>query len=244
VTPTVEWHEVLDSTQDRAHALAEAGAPAGTAVAAHRMARGRGTRGRAWEAPAGGLWISVVTRPAEADAVERLSLRVGLALAERIEVAAGPNAGRIAVKWPNDLVARDRKLGGVLCEARWTGDRPGWVVVGVGVNVDNPLPPALERLAIRLADLGWRAGPAALAPVVVEAVLAAAARTGLLGSAELAAWADRDWLRGRELAGAAAGRVVGITPAGRLLVATPGGGVREVLEPLAWSDLAPSAGSR
>jgi hypothetical protein len=37
---------------------------------------------------------------------------------------------------------------------------------------------------------------------------------------------------------------VGITPAGRLLVATPGGGVREVLEPLAWSDLAPSAGSR
>ncbi len=238
----VEWHDSLPSTQDRAHQLAERGAPHGSAVAAHRQTAARGTRGRGWDSGAGGLWLSVVLRPEVREGPERLGLRVGLALAERLERAAGIGADQIRIKWPNDLVARDRKLGGVLCEARWQSDRPSWIVVGVGVNVRNQLPPALRQTAIRLADLGSDCEAPELAPVVVDAVVAAGRQGGRLDPDELAAFARRDWLIGRRLLRPEPGRVAGLAPSGRLLLATSRGEVRELLEPITWADVAPAGG--
>ena len=84
---------------------------------------GRGSRGRTWHSPLGGLWLSVLYRPRTPAGVELLSLRVGLAVAEAIE-AVGRKL-HVAIKWPNDLMLDDRKLGGVLCEARWQGEDPG-----------------------------------------------------------------------------------------------------------------------
>lgn len=244
MTARVEWHERLDSTQERAHQLAALGAPPGAAVAAVVQSRGRGTRGRAWQAGRGGLWLSVVVRPRDAGAIELLSLRVGLTVAARLEPAAGLPIGAVQVKWPNDLVARDRKLGGILCEARWHGEHPAWVVVGVGLNVRNRLAPPLDRTSTRLADLGFAGEPEGLAPVVVEAVLAAAARPGPLAPEELAAFAERDWLHGRRLERPVPGRVAGISPGGRLRLETDQGTVRELMEAVTWTDLAPSGGTR
>lgn len=130
----VESHARIGSTNDRAAELARAGAPSWTVVVAEEQTRGRGRRGARWVSPArAGLWLSVLVR--EADAGRPLTLLAGLACAEAIEAVA-PDLS-VGVKWPNDLMVGERKVGGILCEA--VGDA---VVVGIGVNVTRP--PALD----------------------------------------------------------------------------------------------------
>jgi BirA family biotin operon repressor/biotin-[acetyl-CoA-carboxylase] ligase len=238
---TLTWHAELESTQDTAHALAQVGAPHGTAIAARNQRAGRGTRGRPWASGSGGLWFSVIGRPAgENHSVDALSLRVGLRLAAAIEAAVPLQAGTVGVKWPNDLVVADRKLGGVLCEARWRGDALDWVVVGVGINVANELPAELTQAACRLAESGWAGGPEGLAAPLVDAVCAALDASGPLARSELASLRDRDWLAGRRLTGRWAGTVRGITAAGHLRVERAGGEMVEITDAVTWADLAPS----
>ncbi|MGH7734654.1 MAG: biotin--[acetyl-CoA-carboxylase] ligase, partial [Gemmatimonadales bacterium] len=129
----------VGSTQDLVHQLGEDGAPHGSAIIAAEQANARGTRGRAWHAPAGGVWMSVLCRPEIPSAAEVLSLRVGLAVAIALE--AETRIPSIRLKWANDLMLADRKLGGILCEARWRGDRLAWITVGIGINVTNTLSP-------------------------------------------------------------------------------------------------------
>src|SRR4051794_10686215 len=117
---------------DRVHQLAEQGAPAGTAGLAEAQTRGRGARGREGHSPPGGLWLSVLYRPGSPLGVELLSLRLGLHVAEALESVA-PGLG-VMLKWPNDLMVSDRKLGGILCEARWQGESLAWVAAGLGLN--------------------------------------------------------------------------------------------------------------
>lgn len=240
----IEWHTRVDSTQDLAHRRAEAGAPHGAAIAARIQTLGRGTRGRAWTSGEGGLWMSVIGRPAAAEALERVSLRVGLGLAPVLEAAAGLPPTTVRIKWPNDLVARDRKLGGILCEARWHGERPAWVVVGVGVNLANELPPSLAAHAVRLADLGAVPALEAVAEPVRDAVCRALERTGPLDPAELGHFAERDWLRGRPVNLPIPGRLHGLGPDGRLRLRKADGEIVELLEAPTWADLAGPHGSR
>ncbi len=209
-----------DSTMDALHALAQGGAPAGTAVVAEAQAAGRGSRGRAWSSPRGGLWLSVLGRPATAG-LEVLSLRAGLAVAELL---ARLGAGRrLALKWPNDLMLDDRKVGGILCEARWQGSAPAWVVIGIGLNVTNVAPVELAAIATHLAtacpDL---TAPALLSPVI-EALRGVDAAAGPLTGEELARFARRDWLRGRDLEAPVAGTAGGLAADGGLLVRRPDG---------------------
>jgi BirA family transcriptional regulator, biotin operon repressor / biotin---[acetyl-CoA-carboxylase] ligase len=208
------------STMDALHALAEAGAPAGTAVVAERQEAGRGSRGRNWSSPAGGLWLSLLARP-RAATLELLSLRAGLAVSEVLELLGA--GGRIALKWPNDLMLDDRKCGGILCEARWQGSTPAWVAIGLGLNVTNPVPIALTTSATRLAAVL----PAVTAETLVEPVLDALrevdASAGPLDGAERARFERLDWLRGRGLAAPVAGTAAGLAPDGALLVRAPDG---------------------
>lgn len=83
--PLIHRFDALPSTQDALHDLAQSGAPAGTAVVASVQTLGRGSRGRGWESPAGGLWMSVLCRPEGELAMEVLSLRVALAVAGAVE---------------------------------------------------------------------------------------------------------------------------------------------------------------
>jgi BirA family biotin operon repressor/biotin-[acetyl-CoA-carboxylase] ligase len=218
--------DTVASTQDLAHALAQGGAPAGTAVVAREQTLGRGSRGRSWAAPAGGLWISILCRPRAAPAAEVLSLRAALVVAAAIE-AACPGL-RLLLKWPNDLLLGGRKLGGILSEARWQGSALGWIVVGVGINVANPIPPELAASAIALASAVPGATPAALEEPVARAVLAAAERAGGLTADELAAYRQRDWLLGRRLAAPVPGIADGIDADGALRVIQGDGTVAPV----------------
>jgi BirA family biotin operon repressor/biotin-[acetyl-CoA-carboxylase] ligase len=120
------------STNDDAKRLARSGAPAGTLVVAARQTGGRGRLGRTWESPSGGVYVSVVLRPALAPVAmgaAGLAVSLGVACAlERLGVPAG-------LKWPNDVVADGRKLAGVLVEMAAEADTVEWMVAGCGLNV-------------------------------------------------------------------------------------------------------------
>ncbi|HEX6644200.1 MAG TPA: biotin--[acetyl-CoA-carboxylase] ligase [Gemmatimonadales bacterium] len=219
--PALHEFDVVTSTQDVAHRLAAEGAAAGTAVLAAEQRAGRGSRGREWSSGRGGLWLSVIWRPAApASAPEATSVRAALALAEALEAAGAP---RLRIKWPNDLMIEERKVGGILCEARWTGDRLGWIVAGVGINVVNDIPPDLAATACRIGDYA----PLAVSDLVRPAADALRRVGGLSGleHAELAEFERRDWLAGRAVARPLRGIAAGLAPDGALRVRTIDGNI-------------------
>jgi BirA family biotin operon repressor/biotin-[acetyl-CoA-carboxylase] ligase len=141
-------HAVATSTNDLARELAAAGAAEGTAVLALEQSAGRGRLGRRWMSPPGGLYLSVVLRPAFP--VERWPL-IGLACAlgtaagaeahlrlpggrrEAVSRDGGGVGGPVRLKWPNDLLLDGGKVGGILVEASG-----GAAICGIGLNVAPP----------------------------------------------------------------------------------------------------------
>jgi BirA family biotin operon repressor/biotin-[acetyl-CoA-carboxylase] ligase len=181
--PTLELYGSVGSTMDIAHALAQDGTPAGTLVLADQQTSGRGQHGRSWSSAAGaGIWLTLIERPADTGAADILSLRIGLRIAEVLDPFAG---ARVRVKRPNDLYVAAGKVGGILTEARWHGERLAWVAVGVGVNtivpVDVPgaaaLPSHTSRVDVLTALVSsLRAGVAARGALTAEELQALAAR--------------------------------------------------------------------
>jgi len=223
---------VTDSTNARARELVEAGAPHGTVVTAAEQTAGRGRQGRSWTAPPGkALLYSAVLRPLD----ERhllLPLAVPLAVCEAAEQLAPGIECRI--KWPNDIWIEERKLAGVLIEAK---PQNGWAVIGVGLNLSitpEEFPRDLRDTAVSLFDSGSRGksrrslpavAPAGLPPAALAALnekldrWVAAERDSVLG-----AWRSRDALRGREVAwDGGAGVADGIEDSGDLVVVAAGG---------------------
>lgn len=180
-------HRLTDSTNECAKALAEAGAPHGTLVTADEQEAGRGRQGRAWTAPPGSaVLMSLVLR----DLDERHAL---LPLAAAVAVCEALPA-QAAIKWPNDVWIDRRKVAGILIEGRPQG---GWAVLGIGLNVTTESFPAeLADIATSLRIAGHETTPAALLPDLVAAL------DGWLRAppeAVLAAWRDRDALRGERV---------------------------------------------
>lgn len=216
--PRVEALRRVGSTMDAAHALAAEGALAGTLVIAEEQTAGRGRGGRSWTSvPRAGLWMTLIERPRDADALDVLSLRVGLHLAPVLERWT---SGAVALKWPNDLYVAHRKLAGVLIEARWRGARADWVAIGVGINLTPP-PDAPDAIGLGRPDA--TADAAAVLAEAVPAIRAAAFASGPLREDELLAFASRDLARGRSVTQPARGTARGISPAGELLVETAAG---------------------
>jgi BirA family biotin operon repressor/biotin-[acetyl-CoA-carboxylase] ligase len=211
----------VDSTMDLLHELAAEGAEAGTVVVAGEQTGGRGSRGRSWQSPPGGLWLSVLVRPATAAGVELLGLRIGLAVAQ-VLAAQGPGVP-VEIKWPNDLMMGDRKLGGILCEARWQGESLGWVVAGVGINVTNPLPLQPGVRATSLADRLPGITPHLIESGMIARLRALDVPSERLSPSELAALRQHDWLQGRRLRAPVQGIAEGISADGALLVRRAGG---------------------
>ncbi|MEM9304151.1 MAG: biotin--[acetyl-CoA-carboxylase] ligase [Pseudomonadota bacterium] len=200
----------------------------GTVCVAESQHAGRGRRGRAWAAAAArNVALSVYWRFASGlGALGGLSVAIGAAIAEALE----PGGAEISLKWPNDLITPDGKLGGILIEADGEMDGPADVIVGIGVNLDQPGDSRIDQAWTDLAGLTG-------APVDRNAVTAAIAAATLTGLARfedaglvpfLATWDRRDALRGRHvrvtgLATGLRGMAVGIGPEGQLLVDTGAG---------------------
>jgi len=202
---------------DVAHEAASRGAPSGTLILADTQDAGRGRGGKRWMSPpGGGLWMTLIERPASSGALDVLSVRIGLQMAEALDDLAGE---RVTLKWPNDLFVGDGKLAGILVEARWRDQRPDWVAIGIGLNVEAPVDVDMAA--------GLLPGTDRLAALerVIPAVRAAAAVDGQLSVHELSRYAMRDLSIRRRVIQPAAGVVAGIGATGALMVDTAAGPV-------------------
>ena len=141
------------STQEDLRRWALAGAPHGALVLADHQTRGRGRQQRSWEDPGpGNLFVSVLLHAPEASApAASFSPVVGLSVAQALEEGGLTGVG---LKWPNDVEAGGRKLGGILLEG-WGGARPR-VLVGLGLDLRRPAAGwgALKGRAVALDELG------------------------------------------------------------------------------------------
>jgi BirA family transcriptional regulator, biotin operon repressor / biotin---[acetyl-CoA-carboxylase] ligase len=149
-TGPVHHFETLGSTNDLAKELAAQGAPEGTVVVAEAQTGGRGRLGREWNSPPGvGLYVSLVLRPPLPPMeLPQITLTTSVAVVRAIRRVAGVAPG---IKWPNDLLFNGKKLGGILTEMETESDRIRHVVVGLGLNVNNPgFPPELAATATSL----------------------------------------------------------------------------------------------
>lgn len=154
---SIEVHESIGSTNDRARELLEAGDGDGTVVLAEEQTAGRGRHGRSWVSPSGhNLTLSVGIRPrlAAGDAWQ-LALATALAALDSCRTAA-PDA-RMMLKWPNDVVSGDGlKVGGLLVETSIAGDRVLDAVLGIGLNVNwrrSAMPSDIVDRTTSLAEL-------------------------------------------------------------------------------------------
>jgi BirA family biotin operon repressor/biotin-[acetyl-CoA-carboxylase] ligase len=147
---TIHSFSTCPSTNDLAKRLAREGSVEGTVVVAEEQTEGRGTKGRSWHSPRGfGLYASVILRPRRAD-LSLLPLAAGVACLEAIREATGVEA---ALEWPNDIVWKYRKLGGLLCEGEFLGNTVSFAVLGIGLNISqrrDDFPAALRRTATSL----------------------------------------------------------------------------------------------
>lgn len=134
------------STNDEARRLADAGAAEGTVIRADHQTSGRGRYGRAWFAsPGQNVLLSIILRPRlPADRLGLLTLAGAVAVANTIRDLTGLRA---SIKWPNDVLIHGRKVSGMLLESTQDageGTAPGFVIVGIGVNVNQQdFPPDL-----------------------------------------------------------------------------------------------------
>jgi BirA family biotin operon repressor/biotin-[acetyl-CoA-carboxylase] ligase len=156
--------DVTGSTNDRARDLAARGAPHGTVVVAEQQTAGRGRQGRAWTAPAGrSLTLSVLVR-LDAHGIELLPLAAALAVSEACERVA---AVECRIKWPNDVWVQERKVAGILIEAR---PQERWAAVGIGLNVNTEAAELAPELRATATSLQIATGAQVERGVVLDAL--------------------------------------------------------------------------
>lgn len=149
----IELRDQINSTNREAVALAHAGVEHGTVVVADSQTEGRGRLSRQWFSPPGvNLYCSIVIKKTiNADRLAEwlswLPLMTALAAAESIETVA---AAHVTVKWPNDLLIAERKVGGILCESGTAARSGPFQVIGIGLNINgerNDFPEDLREAA-------------------------------------------------------------------------------------------------
>lgn len=151
---SAEIHESIDSTNNRAKALAQSGAEQGTIVIAESQTAGRGRFGRKFHSPEGsGVYLSIVFRPNfGAERAVMLTSMAAVAVARAIEAVAKVEA---SIKWVNDVYIGNKKVCGILCEAGldFESGRMQYVVAGIGVNVGKiDFPDELTNIATSISN--------------------------------------------------------------------------------------------
>ena len=170
----VHWFETIDSTNTKAKAMAQQGAPHGTVLVAGHQTGGRGRMGRSFSSPAGvGLYLSVILRPGcAATELMHLTCAAGVAACDAVEQSCAVRPG---IKWINDLILQNRKLGGILTEMSVdakTG-QVDFAVIGIGINcLQSPedFPPELRDIAISLKTAGYTPNIANLAALLIDSL--------------------------------------------------------------------------
>ena len=232
--PPLVYLRSVDSTNEEAGRQLAAGRPAPFIILAAEQTRGRGRFGRVWHSPpgVGNLYLSFAFRPElPPERLHRFTLWLGLNLCDLLaaETGAAPQ-----LKWPNDLHFAERKVGGMLTEARVDADSTRELVFGLGLNIATPdsvWPPEIAARATTLArEAGRPLDLNAIAAAVVARVLAAAERFAAPAMPEELArlWHRHDLLAGRRITVVRGkekhtGTAAGIDEEGALLLRTTAG---------------------
>src|SRR3977135_247902 len=139
----------LRSTNTTAYRLAQQSAPEWTVVVADVQTKGRGRGRKKWESPKGGLWFSILLRPkVPSPRLPLLQFLAAIATRQALENQTGLS---VKLKWPNDLVLGNEKLGGILIESKTLGDRVSFAILGIGLNINQgkaQLPPGAMSLRL------------------------------------------------------------------------------------------------
>lgn len=195
-------------------------------LVAEQQTQGRGRMGRSWHAKPGASLTFSLALPLTLADWSGLSLALGCAIAEALD-PSGPDAPRLMLKWPNDILFEGRKLGGLLIETVPAGQQR-MAVVGIGLNItpqaaspDAQFASGFASLSELLPELDAPATLKRVAPALVKA-LRRYADDGF--AAWATAFARRDLLAGRAVtAGALEGRAAGVNARGELLLQTDSG---------------------
>ena len=155
----LRWFSSIDSTNDHQRALAKSGAPEGTVIIADHQTAGHGRRGRSFHSPTGsGIYLSLLIRPdCPPAALMHLTCAVAVAMCDAVETTAGFRPG---IKWTNDLVYGQRKLGGILTEIGFSANgHVDWAILGIGINCcqkPEDFPEEIRHMAGSLAMIASR----------------------------------------------------------------------------------------
>lgn len=149
----IYYYPTVDSTNLAIRRLAKEGAPAYSIALAEEQLEGRGRLGRSWFSPPGsGLWFSILLRPQMLNPAGAASLTLVTAAVLAGHLNDHHNLD-IKVKWPNDLLSDGKKTGGILTELKGDPDRAEYLVVGIGLNVNqrqSDFPAELRRQSTSL----------------------------------------------------------------------------------------------
>jgi BirA family biotin operon repressor/biotin-[acetyl-CoA-carboxylase] ligase len=150
----IHYFDSIDSTNTRAKQLSSQGAPQGTILIADTQTGGRGRMGRSFESPKGtGIYLSVILRPrCAAEKLMHLTCAVGVAVCDAVEAVCGV---RPRIKWINDLILGNKKLGGILTELSLDNlGSVSYAVIGIGINV-GATPDGVNEIATSLQEAGF-----------------------------------------------------------------------------------------
>ena len=144
----IYFFKEVDSTNLVAKKLANEGAAEGTIVIAGRQRRGKGSRGKKWISPSGGVWMTIILRPdVEPNKAPQLTLVTGVAVAETLIQELGLD---VEIKWPNDILIDNKKVSGILTEVKTNIVGVEYVLVGIGIDLNIDIPPELSDTATSL----------------------------------------------------------------------------------------------
>lgn len=228
--------EKIDSTNEEAGRLAKSGARHGTVVLAKEQTAGRGRRGRSWYSPPGtSIYMSLLLRPAIVPGqASMLTLVAALAVNGAIEEQCGLTP---MIKWPNDLLLKEKKVCGILTEMSLNKDAVDYVIVGIGVNVSqSEFPEDIRGMATSLEkESGSSVDREGLIEAILKHMDGCYAR--FLAAGDLSGlqqeYNERLINRGRpvrvlDAQGELSGEALGIDPAGELLIRQEDGEVKSV----------------
>lgn len=130
------YYQSVNSTNLTARRLAENGLPDLTVITAEEQLQGRGRLGRNWSSPKGkGLWFSIILRPTNISPAS--AAPVTMVTAATLAALLSDDGFKVEIKWPNDLLINGKKICGILTELKGEPDLIDYLIVGIGINVNQ-----------------------------------------------------------------------------------------------------------
>ena len=218
-----------DSTNSEAERLLSSGQEAPFVVISHQQETGRGRMGRKWHSPKGGnLYLSIALKPnVELVKFRNFTLWQGISIGKFLKSHTGIES--LSVKWPNDLVCENKKIGGMLTEASIDCDQVRSMVFGIGLNVNsstNQFPKDIRDSSASLMELSgtkWRMHELATNLIKISMHASQECLDGKVDRKLLKNWGEMDYLNGKEVKvqngkETFSGTATGIDKAGELII--------------------------